>query len=348
MRDLSTRLLVSQKSIEADASVLPDIRPSLLLDFAKVKRLDPRITFARADATTCATYFDAFGVLRTAAANVPRFDHDPVTGACLGLLIEESRTNLLLNSTIDGANLATQSITTTAAARTLSFYGTGTVVLSGTHAATVVGSGAYPTRTKYTYTPTAGTLTLTVSGTVQYAQDERGASATSWMPTSGSPATRAIDLPTMTGANFTSWFNPSVGTIKAKFYAPTDSTRYVWSISDGSSNNYIYSRALATGADASYSKSGGAVIYKSAVTSNRGPIVPITTVIAYELNNGHVAIDGALVGSVDTAVDIAAAGVINQIDFGNLNSSAPLNGHISRLAYYPYRLSDAVLQGMTS
>ena len=34
----------------------------------------------------------------TAAVYGPRFDHDPVTGACKGLLIEESRTNICLHS----------------------------------------------------------------------------------------------------------------------------------------------------------------------------------------------------------------------------------------------------------
>ena len=37
-------------------------------------------------------------VLRTAVAGAPRFDHDPLTGESLGLLIEEQRTNLLLRS----------------------------------------------------------------------------------------------------------------------------------------------------------------------------------------------------------------------------------------------------------
>ncbi|HNS44187.1 MAG TPA: hypothetical protein PKH37_03045 [Alphaproteobacteria bacterium] len=45
-----------------------------------------------------ATYYDAAGTLQTASANTPRFDHDPVTHAPKGILIEESRTNIGLQS----------------------------------------------------------------------------------------------------------------------------------------------------------------------------------------------------------------------------------------------------------
>lgn len=67
------------------------ISPSILLDFANTQQLDSRLVFTRA---STATYFDRTGVLRTAPANVPRFDFEPETGESLGLLIEESRTNL--------------------------------------------------------------------------------------------------------------------------------------------------------------------------------------------------------------------------------------------------------------
>ena len=76
-------------------NTFPAIKPSLNLDFANTKQLDPRITFTRA---STATYYDQFGVLQTAPAGVPRFDHDPVTGESLGFLIEEQRTNLLTYS----------------------------------------------------------------------------------------------------------------------------------------------------------------------------------------------------------------------------------------------------------
>jgi hypothetical protein len=38
------------------------------------------------------------GLIQSAAINTPRFDHDPITGVCRGLLIEEGRTNLLQRS----------------------------------------------------------------------------------------------------------------------------------------------------------------------------------------------------------------------------------------------------------
>lgn len=77
----------------------PTIRPSLLLDFANSMRIDPRISFTRA---STATYYDANGVLRTAASGVPRIDYDPVTGECKGLLVEEARTNSIPNNTMQG------------------------------------------------------------------------------------------------------------------------------------------------------------------------------------------------------------------------------------------------------
>ena len=66
----------------------PTQRPSLDLDFANSKRLDPRITFTRG---STATYVDAEGVIQSAANNEARFNHNPVTGESLGLLVEESR-----------------------------------------------------------------------------------------------------------------------------------------------------------------------------------------------------------------------------------------------------------------
>jgi len=79
-------------------------RPTFSRDFAGLKTLDhgagPAIAFTRG---SNATYFDANGVLQTASNDAPRFDHNPSTGASLGLLIEEQRTNSIRNSQAGGS-----------------------------------------------------------------------------------------------------------------------------------------------------------------------------------------------------------------------------------------------------
>ena len=67
--------------------------PGFFVDFTQGQT--GGLTFVRA---TTATYFDGSGVLRTAASGVQRIDHDPLTGARLGLLREPARTNRALHS----------------------------------------------------------------------------------------------------------------------------------------------------------------------------------------------------------------------------------------------------------
>lgn len=76
---------------KVDPASLSPVLPTLDLIFNSSSAIQSS-WFTRASA---ATYFDANGVMRTAAANALRIDHDPMTGACRGALIEEQRTNLL-------------------------------------------------------------------------------------------------------------------------------------------------------------------------------------------------------------------------------------------------------------
>ena len=64
---------------------------------AYVSDFGPLPTFTNAT-TTARTYVGSDGLLKTAAINVPRIEFDPVTRQCLGLLIEEQRTNLTARS----------------------------------------------------------------------------------------------------------------------------------------------------------------------------------------------------------------------------------------------------------
>jgi hypothetical protein len=86
-----TKILIGRGDTDLD---YPVCRPSLDLDFTQ-EELDPRITFTRG---SIGTRVNRNRVIETVAANTPRFDYDPVTGECKGLLIEESRSNNLLQS----------------------------------------------------------------------------------------------------------------------------------------------------------------------------------------------------------------------------------------------------------
>lgn len=72
-------------------------------DVCFVEGLTPaNMNFARA---STATRYNAMGYLETVAANQPRHDYDPATGEYLGVLMEEARTNLLIDSNnIPGTN----------------------------------------------------------------------------------------------------------------------------------------------------------------------------------------------------------------------------------------------------
>jgi hypothetical protein len=78
-------------------ALYPNVRPTLNLDFAKTKALDPRVTFTRA---STATFVGSNGLIQTAASGAARFDHNPATGESLGLLVEEARTNEMSQSII--------------------------------------------------------------------------------------------------------------------------------------------------------------------------------------------------------------------------------------------------------
>ena len=96
----------------------------------------------------------------------PTYGINPITG---------TRNLLLATDT-----MATQSRTVTNVAHTLSFTGTGTVTLTGASiAGPLIGTGA-GNRVSLTFTPTAASLTMTVTGSVTFAQLELGSTATAY------------------------------------------------------------------------------------------------------------------------------------------------------------------------
>jgi len=71
------------------------VLPNMALDFTTAT-LDPRVTFTRTGNT--ATVINSSGLVAPINADLPRFDFNPTTLVCKGLLIEEASTNLLTYS----------------------------------------------------------------------------------------------------------------------------------------------------------------------------------------------------------------------------------------------------------
>ncbi|MGO7428566.1 hypothetical protein ACCT09_54865, partial [Rhizobium ruizarguesonis] len=85
------------------------------------------------------------------------------------------------NFLVGTATLATQNVAIRNTPYTLSFFGTGSITLSGAFTGTLNGTGV-ANRVTLTFTPAAGTLVVNVSGTVTNAQLEKGAVATPYVP----------------------------------------------------------------------------------------------------------------------------------------------------------------------
>jgi hypothetical protein len=405
-------------------ALYPTVRPTLNLDFAKTKALDPRVTFTRA---STATFVGADGLIQTAASGAPRFDHNPATGESLGLLVEEARTNLVLRS--EELNASPWGWTNNSGIP-------GTVIANsdiapnGTLTATeiqfpLIPGGNYINRVQ-TFTPVSNPYVFSVwlkakspsdigktiriqifqsSTSIVYelhvltsawkristspktlpggaavqieqipgqdavnvlawgAQVEAGAFPTSYIPTTGSTVTRAADIASMTGTNFSSWYRQDEGSLFGQYVlrGGNEGLLRIWD-GNGAALNY-----WAIGPS---SPAGGVLGLTTRSTQgtvvgvyNRGRIDDAT-------NLGYVVKHAAAIAANDfacytrsgsgdfdnnTGSTVPASGgylppLVDRLTLAESSGPFLLNASITiaRLAYYPVRLPDAQLQALTA
>lgn len=314
--------LMGNRRVVLSGSGLPV--PSLDLNLTA---LPAEVTFTR---STAAWIYD--GTTLTAyAINAAR-------ATASGLLIEEARTNLFLNSAVG----VTQACTVAASAYTLSFWGTGTITLTGVSTAgPLVGTGA-TNRVSLTFTPTAGSLTLTVSGSVQYVNLELGSFATSAIVTVGTTVSRQLDVATV--STLTPWFSATAGTIVAEYspLAPATGTQAALSVDDTTSNERFTIRS-ATGALSALAVDGG-VVQASLALGTLSAGTSYKVAFAYALNDFAASLNGGAVGT-----DVAGTlPTVTRMTLGSRVAGEFLNGWIQRFRYFPARLPNATLQRLTS
>jgi hypothetical protein len=404
-------------------------------------QLEVRASMTAYTPTTTQPITNYIPVLLTAASGVARFDHNPVTGEGLGLLIEEQRTNLLVRSEeFDNASWTKTDITVTAnnnvapdgvltadlitegsasnagltllaaitvtsgATVTASFFvkrsaliqwvrfnvvnstganggrvwldiqngvvGASANIGSGTAtsgAITSVGNGWYRISVTTTLASgdTATSLSLNsasanssftrVSGAAYWAwgaQLEGGAFPTSYIPTTSASVTRNADVASMTGTNFSSWYNAGEGSLYAESLLnrslPASTFPSAVEIGDGTNNNRQVVFAYQSGGN-KFNFTGRVSNVEqwnldsaSTVVAN---IAAAKFVGAYKVNDIAFSVN-AISPLTDTSATIP---VVNALYIGYSGAGTNFfNGTIKKLAYYPIRATNAQLQALTS
>jgi hypothetical protein len=395
-------------------------------------QVEQRSSLTAYTATTTQAITNYIPVLQSAASGVARFDNNPTTGESLGLLIEESRTNLLVYSsefdnaawskvnsctitantivapdgTLTGDKLSRDSaaaafrlqqlpsvtsgtaytFTCYAKASQLSWINIGSqssfptntnawfnlssgvlgTIGSGLTSASItsVGNGWYRCSITATANATASgsfqiwlapsdnTFTFTAGNTfdgvfVWGAQFEAGSFATSYIPTVASQVTRAADAASMTGTNFSTWFNAGQGSfiVNAARAAVQDSSGgggYGRILGNDANNNSFLEYEPVTN-----------VLTVSGVGSYRFTVPSLSTA-ASVFNNMAVAYDssGISVTANNAAVQVNSSARMNTASrlniFGTGSGSYSSSGWVKRVAYYPIKVTSTNMQALTS
>lgn len=176
------------------------------------------------------------------------------------------------------------------------------------------------------------------------AQLEAGAFPTSYIPTVASQVTRSSDSASMTGANFSSWYNQAAGTVYSEStVAQIGVLSITAALSDGTTNNRVQIQRTASNNFQDFVVSGSATqssVSVSGVTAN----VSVKVASAYQVNSFQMAANATL-GTEDTSGTVP---VVDRLELGSRASSSFLNGHIRKVSYYPLRVTNAQLQALTS
>jgi len=413
------------------------VLPKLALDFTTAT-LDSRVTFTRSGNT--ATVTNSSGFVTTINANLPRFDYDPVTIVCKGLLIEESRVNALTYSNeftnaawtaafgsvslvsgtspngssnvykfVPSAPNASfrelqQSVNVTSgttycfsqyvkadtyryvqiigsSAAFGTFYvnwdlstGTETAFSAGT--STVVargiinaGNGFYRIWAAVTaLSTTSGRMAVDYIGTstavrgaawiadgvngyqIYGAQFETGAFPTSYIPTTASQVTRSADVATMTGTNFSDWYNASEGAFVALCSTNNlAANRPTIQTSTGVTTNggqFVYfDPAGARFSFRDYDSSNaavGVISYTAAGTPAANTNYQIA--VGYKTNSFAMSVNG---NSVSTDTTGTVSGAPDTFRIGNDTASNYINGYIKKISYFPMRLTNSEIQAFS-
>ena len=349
----------------------------ILVDFVQLEPVTYQTTPSTYQATTSSAYYGprfdydpvtlaAKGLLiEEQRTNYALYSHDLTNAAWTATTMSTAKTATGPDGVANSATTITasagnatilQAITDASNARITSCYikrrtGTGTVEMTQDNgstwaAVTVTASWTRVSIASATLAnPTIGLRIVTNGDAVDVwgFQNERGAFVTSVIPTTASTATRSADVATMTGANFSSWYNSTAGTFVVGFDSAAPSTKWVLAVTDGTANNYIGADIASAGNVRYRVLSGGVTQCSISSTATLLADSAVRLAFTYATNSFQQSLDGVL-GAADTSGTVPT---VNQLRIAFL-TGVPGTGHIRSIAYYNVRLPNAQLVQLTS
>jgi hypothetical protein len=228
--------------------------------------------------------------------------------------------------------------------------GGGTTLVARTSYAAQLNASTF-TRISFSFTTGASDTSVrvypldigsTTNVVLAFHQVEQGSFVTSYIPTGASTVTRNADVATITGTNFSDWWQPSKGSALVRVRPSVVSgTRPLIQFDDTTGNNIIALRGNTTNPEL-YVRTGGsdqAQIDAGTISANvsyRLAGAWATDSCAASVNSGTPVLDG-----------VATIPVVTQARLGS-DGTNYLNGHLEALEYYNERILNATLQVVSS
>jgi hypothetical protein len=182
------------------------------------------------------------------------------------------------------------------------------------------------------------------------AQFEAGSFPTSYIPTTTGSVVRSADVCSISGGNFTSFYNQPEGTLFADVtpqVVAQASVILAVNISTFQSAHLIY-KIDSTFNTAGRRWGGQTTVVNTAqtaiVTSTDVAVSRSRLAYAYKLNDFAFAASGSLVGT-DTSGTVPSPTAMR---IGSRDDGLSINGHLAEVRYYKKRLSNAKLQALTA
>ena len=204
-------------------------------------------------------------------------------------------------------------------------------------------TGTSPTRVYYAAAATASTGNFYIWG----AQLEVGSFATSYIPTTSAAVTRTADQASMTGTNFSSWYNQAQGTMYAEATTIFNNAYATVAVIDngtglGGNAFMLQSNNLNTTLTAYVALSATLTAISISLPYN----ISLTKSAISAVANNMIASSN---GTNSTSLTGYAMPTVSRLVIGyESNYGNYLNGHIRKLSYYPQALSSANLIALTS